>query len=275
MSGVRAVDRAIAILQAFTPDQPALTVVQLQKLVGISRPTLYRLLQTLAARGLVRSEGEPQRFMLAHGVMQLCHVWMKGLDVTSIARPILDSLRDRTGETAALFSFSHDRRICLAEAPSRHELAIIRGVGEVTEITRGATGQAILAFMAEDRRRAILNAFFKKSKEDLRAFEGGLERIRAVGYASSSGQLIPGASAIAAPYFDYRGEVAGAVGVYGPETRLPSQLIQPLGELVTRAAQEMSTRLGKPKHADRPEQTGRSSKAPAGRATKRARKPAR
>src|SRR3954453_1728414 len=44
MTGVRAVDRAIAILRCFTAEQPAISVIEIQKRVGLSRPTLYRLL---------------------------------------------------------------------------------------------------------------------------------------------------------------------------------------------------------------------------------------
>src|SRR5262249_3277669 len=90
MSSVRAVDRAIAILQCFTADQPAMSVIEIQKRVGLSRPTLYRLLHTLSTRGLTQAEGDPQRFKLAHGVMKLSHVWLKGLEVVTVARPILE-----------------------------------------------------------------------------------------------------------------------------------------------------------------------------------------
>src|SRR3978361_1097808 len=108
-AGVRAVDRAIAILQCFTPDQPALSVIDIQKRVALSRPTLYRLLQTLAQRDLILAEGDPQRFRLSHGVMALSHVWLKGLDVVALARSIVEGLRDLTGETAALFKLQEDR----------------------------------------------------------------------------------------------------------------------------------------------------------------------
>src|SRR3954471_15168848 len=100
---VRAVDRAIGILQCFTADKPALSVLEIQRRVGLSRPTLYRLLQTLGASGLIRAEGDPQRFRLAHGVMELAHVWLAGLDKVEVARPVLERLREATGETAALF----------------------------------------------------------------------------------------------------------------------------------------------------------------------------
>src|SRR5581483_8120882 len=108
-AGVRAVDRAIAILQCFTPDQPALSVIEIQKRVGLSRPTLYRLLQTLAQRDLILAEGEPQRFRLSHGVMKLSHVWLKGLDVVALAGAMVEGLREATGETAALFKLQDDR----------------------------------------------------------------------------------------------------------------------------------------------------------------------
>ena len=87
-AGVRAVDRAIAILQCFSADQPGLSVIEIQKRVGLSRPTLYRLLQTLAQRDLILADGNPQRFRLSHGVMKLSPVefaaLFAGLDRTRV-----------------------------------------------------------------------------------------------------------------------------------------------------------------------------------------------
>src|SRR6266849_4173336 len=99
---VRAVERAIEILQSFSVGKPSMSVVELQKTVRLSRPTLYRLLHTLVAKGLVRADGEPQRFTLDHGVAQLAHVWMSALDASNAAGPIISRLRDQTGETSAL-----------------------------------------------------------------------------------------------------------------------------------------------------------------------------
>src|SRR5258708_14120836 len=156
--GVRAVDRAIAILQCFTPDQPALSVIEIQKRVGLSRPTLYRLLQTLAQRDLILAEGDPQRFRLSHGVMKLSHVWLKGLDVVALAQSIVEGLRDLTGETAAVFKLQEDRGICILECESRHVLSISRGVGDSSNLIKGSTGKAMLAFMDAERRAEFLSA---------------------------------------------------------------------------------------------------------------------
>lgn len=67
ISSVRAVDRAIEILQYFSADKPSMSVLDIQERVSLSRPTLYRLLQTLASKGLVRAFGDTQRFSLDYG----------------------------------------------------------------------------------------------------------------------------------------------------------------------------------------------------------------
>lgn len=241
-AGVRAVDRAIAILQCFTPDQPALSVIEIQKRVGLSRPTLYRLLQTLAQRDLVLAEGDPQRFRLSHGVMALSHVWLKGLDVVSLAKSIVEGLRDATGETAALFRLQQDRGICILECESRHVLSISRGVGDSLSLTRGSTGKAMLGFMEPQRQSEIL-ATIPKGAQRVR-LEEEIKLARERGYATSRGEIFVGAVAVSAPYFDHRGKVVGSVGLYGPSARIDEAKMLEYSKLVRKAGQQISVVLG-------------------------------
>ncbi len=241
-AGVRAVDRAIAVLQCFTPDQPALSVIEIQKRVGLSRPTLYRLLQTLAQRDLIQAEGDPQRFRLSHGVMKLSHVWLKGLDVVAIARGIVEGLRDATGETAALFKLLEDRGICILECESRHVLSISRGVGDSLSLTRGSTGKAMLAFMDPQRQAEFLSAMPKNAERA--RLEEALQFAQRHGYATSRGEIFVGAVAVSAPYFDHRGQIIGSVGLYGPNARVDEQKMLDYSKLVREAGRQISVLLG-------------------------------
>ena len=239
---VRAVDRAIAILQCFTADKPALSVLEIQRRVGLSRPTLYRLLQTLAATGLVKAEGDPQRFRLAHGVMEFAHVWLAGLNKIDVARPILEALRESTGETAALFVLREQKRICVLELESHHALTIVRGVGDAGVITVGASGKAILAYLDEPRRNAILNQVTSKTRRA--ELVKVLDTVRSQGFAMTHGEIIVGAVAFAAPTFNHNGEVTGCVGVFGPKARVKDSDIPRFGALVTQAANAISLQFG-------------------------------
>ena len=85
-------DRALQILLAFTPGDDELTVAELSARVALSRPTLYRLLGALEQQGFVTVVGEPQRFRLGPSIAHLSHVWLSGLNLRTVAEPMLRKL---------------------------------------------------------------------------------------------------------------------------------------------------------------------------------------
>ncbi len=239
---VRAVERAIDILECFVPERPWMSVIEIQRKVPLSRPTLYRLLQTLIAKGLVRAEGDPQRFALDFGIGRLAHNWIAGIDVIALVRPILEALRNITGETTALFLRRGDLRQCVAEVVSPHVLAISRGLGDTGYLWRGASGKAILAFLDENEIAEVMRTLPKTINKA--ALAADLSRARGDGYFVSRGEVFVGAIAIAAPYFDHTGSVAGSVGVFGPEARLDERWAAKTASSVVKSAAELSAASG-------------------------------
>ncbi len=239
---VRAVERAIDILQSFSPEQPVMSVLELQKKVRLSRPTLYRLLQTLAAKGMIKAAGEPQRYSLDHGVARIANVWLSQLDARQAAGPILEALWQDTGETVALFVLQGEKRLCVQELRSRHALGFSRGIGETEHIAFGASGKAILAHMPETARRELLRTLPKAIDRNKLLAE--LEAVRSEGVATSSGEVFVGAAALAAPFFDNSGHVAGSIGLFGPEARLSGEHLKECARLVRLAAVRLSAELG-------------------------------
>jgi IclR family acetate operon transcriptional repressor len=174
--------------------------------------------------------------------MSLAHVWLKGLDVVNVARPILDGLRERTGETAALFRLQEDRGICILECESRHVLSISRGIGDSLTLAQGATGKAMLAFMSADRRAKFLERMPKGAQRA--PLKEALSQATQKGYTISRGEIFVGAVAVSAPYFDHRGNVAGSVGIYGPSARVNEDKVAEFAKLVVEAGRRISYLLG-------------------------------
>lgn len=241
---VRAVDRALDILKAFTANDYALSAGELLKRVDLSRPTLYRLLYTLEQSGFLISSGEPQKFRLGSAVAQLVHVWTSSLDLNDMAGPFLRRIWEQTGETVALFVPQGAYRTCIAELPSTQPLSFKRGVGYRERIVLGASGRVILAHA--NIGPAELQQHAQGIDLDLKAYMAELERIRKRGYAISNEELIKGAVAIAAPFFDGAGRVAGSIGVFGPSVRLNPAQVAEFGELLAAGAKSMSGALGAP-----------------------------
>jgi IclR family acetate operon transcriptional repressor len=79
---------------------------------------------------------------------------------------------------------------------------------------------------------------------DVAALRVELERIRAAGYAISRGERIAGATSVAAPIFDGKGEVVGSMSVAGVTIRQDRAALEALGPIVRAEARALSIELG-------------------------------
>tara|TARA_R110002110_G_scaffold101514_4_gene257868 strand:+ start:148 stop:888 length:741 start_codon:yes stop_codon:yes gene_type:complete len=224
---IRSIERAIDVLSCFDHATPQLSVTDLQKRTGLSRPTLYRILATLEGKGVIRSFGEPQRFELGHEASRLGANWIGQDDFVRAARPILTRLWKETGETVALFvTAENDKKICIEELQSTQALTFTRGVGFMEDLATGASGKAMFAFTPE----ALSNPEY--------------DDVRRTGVRVSEGEIIEGAVAVAAPVFDRDGTVKGSVCVFGPEVRLTGVRRQHCIDQVRGASEDISRALG-------------------------------
>jgi DNA-binding IclR family transcriptional regulator len=238
---VRAVQRALDILLAFKPHDEALTVGELLDRVDLSRPTLYRLLQTLQTKQFLTSSEHPKRFRLGPAVAQLAHAWSSALDLAAVAEPMMRRLGDKTSETVALFVREAAIKVCVAEVPSTQPLSFKRGVGYRESLALGASGKAILAYLPDAQLGAL--------QSEVKKLAPALAQIRERGFAVSKGELIQGAVAVSAPVFDGSGEVVGSLSLFGPSVRLSDPRIATFARLLMREAREISQVLGKTRNA--------------------------
>lgn len=240
---VRAVERAIAILFSFTRGSPMKTVAEMQADLGISRPTLYRLLQTLQRLGLVRGSGEPLRYTLDHRVLMLADAWLAQIDVVRSAEEALADLWVRTDETVGLnLPLADGTRITVKELRSKQPLSLGLGIGHTAPMTQGAAGRVMLAYLAPDRVDAVLRGIPDAGNRE--AIRADLEKIAERGYSLTIGQRITGAIAIAAPIFDHNSDAAASLCLFGPEARLTEDLRARYISLVVNAAARISTSMG-------------------------------
>lgn len=239
---VRAVDRAVEILQAFSAEKPSMSVLDIERKVRLSRPTVYRLLETLASHGLIRAHGTPQRFSLDYGVGQLAQNWMAGLDPVAAGQPITERLHEETKETVGLMILRGHQHFCVLELPSPHVLSMARGIGPMEHLGHGASGKAILAFMREDEIATILRTLPRGV--DKKGVLADLAAIRKDKVRVSRSEIFDGAVGIAAPYFDNSNRVVGSIIVFGPDIRFSDDRIAKVTRRVLESAAELSAALG-------------------------------
>jgi len=243
------IEKAIDILFCFNAEHPQLRLTDISAKLGLHKSTAYRLLSLLKKKGLIVSEPNSQLYSLGPSLVELAWVVLRQQDLRSVCRPYLQRLRQTTNETVNLNTRSGNQRVCIEELESEHHIKYSQTVGVTAPLHVGAPGKVLLAFLPPAELDTLLaglplSAMTPSTLTDPERLWTELSVVQRRGFAISIGERSPGASAVAAPIWDWSGRPIAAVSVLGPVQRLTYEKLQALGPLVVQVAQEMSTALG-------------------------------
>src|SRR5260370_836153 len=88
-SSIQSIDRATAILKALASGPRRLGVSELAERLGLARPTVHGLLQTLQSHGFVEQDPYSDKYQLGPGLLQLGYSYLD-LNELRAAAPIFD-----------------------------------------------------------------------------------------------------------------------------------------------------------------------------------------
>ena len=203
VSGVGVIDKGVVILSALA--RTPLDLAALQDETGLPRATAHRLAVALELHGLVRRD--PQgRFCLGFELIRLGRAAEDQFPLADLARPILTSLRDATGESVQLYVPEGESRRCVVSLESTHGLRWIVPQGALLPMDRGSAGRVLQG---------------DESAESVEERE-------------------PGVASVSAAVRDRRGQIIAAVSLSGPVERLSRQPSQRFGRDVAEAAKSVT-----------------------------------
>ncbi|MDB5539614.1 MAG: hypothetical protein JWQ89_1341 [Devosia sp.] len=242
-------DRAVDILAAVAAKNGALTVDGIVADTGLPKSTVFRILATLTARRLLDREEQSQTYRLGMLALVIGARAMGELDLRRSARPHLESLVAKTGETVHLSILSENNALCVDKLDASRSMRMASFVGFLDPLHCSGVGKALLAFQDEPvRQRLMARMRFEPhtphtitNPERLTA---QISEIRARGYAVDDEEIEQGLRCVAAPIRDHSGSVVAAVSISGPTTRVTQAGLTDLAHAVEECAQSISRELG-------------------------------
>ncbi len=96
-SSIQSLDRATAILKALASGPRRLGVSELAERLGLARPTVHGLLQTLQAHGFVEQDSYSDKYQLGPGLLQLGYSYLDLNELRARSIGHADHLATRTG----------------------------------------------------------------------------------------------------------------------------------------------------------------------------------
>lgn len=209
--------------------------------------TVSRLLSSLYAEGLVERDSPQGKYRVGLEFIRIGQRAASKHDLGALAMPALSSLGEQFNESVFFGVFNSARRqmIRVATWTTTRPLQYVVRTHEWTEVFRGASGLAILAFLPDHERDTIVDEADREAGPEApwlaRAeLEPFLERIREQGFAMTKGRRVPGAVGVAAPVFGADGRVVGDVILTAPAERVDEHGEVALVDAVVVAASAMT-----------------------------------
>jgi DNA-binding IclR family transcriptional regulator len=237
--------KALDVLDAFTLAAPELTLSAIREAVGLPATTCGRLVQNLVDEGLL--DRVQDRYRVSLGVLRWSAVALRGLGLVERLTPVIEQLRDRTGESAAVFVPRALNRTCVAVAPTRHSVIWQLQVGMSTPLHVGSGGRAILAFAPDAAARTLAAKRVRLTDHTLIDADrlcDALAVTRQTGLAISNQELDSGVAGVSAPVFAPGQRVVASVGVAGPAQRFTEADIADYRPAVLDAARVATQHMG-------------------------------
>ena len=188
------------------------------------KATLYRLLQTLTNQGMLAYDDASGTYALGVRLVRLAHAAWAQSSLAPIARPYLDELAAKTGETIHLAQMDQGQVLYVDKRNAARPVEMFSSAGKVGPAYCTGVGKAMLAFMPDEAVAAALTrqSFHRFTEHTLNTPErlkAELAAIRACGHAFDREEHEPGIICCAAPILSRAGRVLGALSMTSTTAR--------------------------------------------------------
>jgi IclR family KDG regulon transcriptional repressor len=245
---VRAVERALQILNSFDDDHPERGVSDIAEAVGLHKATAHRILTTLLNYGFIERASNGSNYKLGVQLLDLGYRVNRRMDLRQEALPYIKQLGSTIDETIDLSVFDQGQILCVEMIPSSHALTIAASVGKRLPAYCTAGGKLFLANLPGEELAEFLQKPLLPITEftliDPELLRNELVTVREKGYAIDEQELELGVRAVAAPIIDHRNRIIATVSIPGPLSRLSGERIQVIIPLLLQSTQEISLRMG-------------------------------
>lgn len=241
--GVKTALRVIEIMEIYAREGRSLTLTELARLLGAPMSSCLGLIRTLTSLGYLYETGRRQGYYPTRRLLDIAQRISRSDQLLERVQPVLEALRDETGETAVFGKLQDDGRVlylevCESENPVRYTAS----PGEVRDARVNSIGRAILGAMTAEAREAALSdlAALDRATPTAPSQEALAEAIahwQAQGWYPNFAESFPDLGAIAVP-IELNGAIYG-ISVAGPIQRVcakKAEIVTALRSGLTRLA---------------------------------------
>jgi DNA-binding IclR family transcriptional regulator len=217
--GIQSVEIGARVLGALETGRGAMTLSEVARGSDMSAAKAHRYLVSLVRAGLAARDPRTGRYDLGPSARRLGIEALRRTDAESLVSVRALRLRDETGHTVDVASWTDGGPVITRWESGRHALPMVVRIGSVLPLLDSALGLVFLAHLPPAQSAGALAA--QQERQETRTLAPAeqhelLAEVRHRGYASALNNMIYGMGAYGAPVFGADGSLALAVGLAVP-----------------------------------------------------------
>ncbi|MCE3554358.1 IclR family transcriptional regulator [Pseudonocardia sp. RS11V-5] len=234
--------RGLALLAAFGPARPAMTLSQLARHTGMPLSTAHRLLGELVDWGALERD-DAGSYRVGLRLWELGALAPRGQGLRERALPFLEDLSQITRENVQLAVREGTEVVFVERIGGSGAVPVLTRVGGRFALTATGVGLVLLAHAPTEVQEDVLGGrierFTARTVTDAEQLRRMLADVRVNGFSISDRQVTMDALSVGAPIQDERGQVVAAVslvvrhGTASPHTLSP--LVRTSARAISRA----------------------------------------
>ena len=240
----------LTLLEAVLGRDNGWGVTELAEHVGLPKARVHRHLANLREAGYLTQDSTTRKYEPGWRLLVLGRLIDSGSRVLTVAKPLMQDLRDLVGQTVVLSTLAGSGVTVTEVLPGGSPIDVILSPGTRFHYNSAAQGKVALAF-ATDRQRTAWTQLTSERRTSETVLDPDtlwkqVAAVRDRGWASAPEETFRGVNAIAAPIFGATGEIGHTLALVGSIHYLPEP---PPTEAVTallRCASRLSAELGHP-----------------------------
>jgi DNA-binding IclR family transcriptional regulator len=243
-TSIQVIDRSALLLDCIAASEDPVSLKILAAETGLHPSTAFRILGALTGVGLVERDSAGH-YLLGRKLVQLAGRVKRGVDIRKEALGVMQSLRDRLGETVNLTVREGDEVIYIERVTPQRMMRVEQVIGSRAPLHVTAVGKLMLGELGDTFLRAYvartgLPAYTAHTLNSIEALGDAVHRASETGYALDNEEAEEGVGCIGALIHDSRGAAVAGLSVSAPIERRRDEWI----ELVKQAADSISMQLG-------------------------------
>jgi DNA-binding IclR family transcriptional regulator len=221
-----AMGKAFSILEVITAGRQPLSMAEIVRTSGLTKPTAHRITTVLAEMGFIERDTLKRGFIEGPRLIKLALDTLGAAAPRTLRHAILRSISEQVGETCNFGILVGSEVLYLDRVEANWPLGLRLEAGSRVPAHCTAIGKLLLSQLPPRERQQTIAAmplarYTSRSLTDAQRLTAALDRIAATRIGIDDQEFIDGVVCVAVPVTADNGEVVGGIAISAPEARVP------------------------------------------------------